>query len=157
MRSDRQEPGANVTRAPGGHPPRPGAAGAPKSSVTISASQRDLLYERILIHLSGVDGVWSAATNERLDEAQSLGREFSDELRLIVDDLGWGERSGDEPIELTTPPDVVQRVVERIAALAEDSDAAEEETRAALRAAEEEHQQVRETCDQILADLTKLA
>jgi hypothetical protein len=128
-----------------------------EAPVTLSARQRDLLYDRILVHLSGIDDLWSAAMNNRLDDARRLGREFSDELRLIVDDLGWGERASDEPLELTTPPDVVRRVIDRIGAMVEAEDVAEEEERVALREAEEERRLLRETCSQVLRDLTKSA
>lgn len=128
-----------------------------EAAVTLSARQRDLLYDRILVHLSGIDDLWNAAMNDQFDVAERLGREFSDELRLVVDDLGWGERSSDEPLELTTPPDVVRRVIERIAAIVEAEDVAEEEERVALRDAEEERRRLRETCSQVLRDLTSPA
>jgi hypothetical protein len=150
-----------MTDLAGGHPSfqaeAAGASTVPSDHlahcVTISSRQRDLLYDRIFMHLSGIDGVWLAVAQERFDDAQRLGREFSDELRLIVDDLGWGKRTDDEPFRLTTPPEVVRRVVERIAAMAEAENAVEEEERIAARGAEEENRLVREACKQVLADL----
>lgn len=110
-----------------------------------------------MIHLSGIGAVWSAATSKRLDEAERLGQEFSDELRLIVDDLGWEEHVEAEPIELTTPPEVVRRVMERIAAMAEAEEAEQQRERAAVQREEEEIRLVREACEQVLADLTNAA
>jgi hypothetical protein len=73
--------------------------------VTISHAQRDAVYDRILDRLSGIEDIWLAASGERYETADRLGREYSDELRLVLDDLGWGDGPGVEAIELTTEPD----------------------------------------------------
>jgi hypothetical protein len=79
-------------------------------TVTISHAQRDAIYGQILDRLSGIEDIYTAAANERYEQADRLGREFSDELWLILDDLGWGDGPELETIELTTPPDVLRRV-----------------------------------------------
>lgn len=122
--------------------------------LTITAQQRDLLYDRLLLRLSGIDDVWIAVENGRLEEAERLGREFSDELR-ILDDLGWGEHQGDGPVELRTPPEVVRRVVKRIAARAEAEHADEQKERVAIEEAEEERRLVREACEHVLVHFTE--
>jgi hypothetical protein len=35
--------------------------------------------------------VWLAVSHKNYDAADRLGREYSDDLRLVLDDLGWGE------------------------------------------------------------------
>lgn len=72
-------------------------------SVRITAAERDALYEQIVVRLSGIDEVWIAVGAGDFARADKVGREFGDYLRLIGDDLGWGEGGG-EALELTTPP-----------------------------------------------------
>lgn len=120
--------------------------------LTISAEERDLLYHRILIHLSGIDRVWLAARHHDFEKADRLSRQVRDELQLILDDLGWGETRGEEPVELTSPPAVVRRLAAflRDMASAEDADG---EERQEIKAAEAENREVRELCDRLLAAL----
>jgi hypothetical protein len=97
-------------------------------SVRISAAERDALYEQIHARLSGIDEVWQAAGAQDWETADEVAREFADNLRLIVDDLGWGEGGG-EPLELITPPDVLRRVLTRVQGKAEEQLRVEEEER----------------------------
>jgi hypothetical protein len=78
-------------------------------NLSITAEARDTLYEHILGDLSGIGDVWTVVCAENFEAADRLGRQYSDELRLILDDLGWGEGTG-QSVELTTSPDVLQRV-----------------------------------------------
>jgi hypothetical protein len=112
--------------------------------ITISAKDRDTLYHRIFIHLSGIDAVWLAARHRDFTAADRLGQEFCDELHLVMDDLGWGESRGDAPVELTSPPEALRRIFERLrrVALEEDGD--------------EEDREVRAVCDRALAALDAL-
>lgn len=77
-------------------------------STTITREERDALYDRIVVHLSGIDGVYRAVEDEDWAAAQELGQEFSDLLRLVCEDLGWGSEAG-ETLALSTPPDVLAR------------------------------------------------
>jgi hypothetical protein len=122
-------------------------------SVTISGEDRDLLYNRILVHLSGIDAVWLAAEEKDFQTAERVSQEYCDELHLVMDDLGWGERHEEETIELTSPPDVVRRVMERLRADADGLDEEEREIKAALLKREDENRRVRAACDQIIAAL----
>jgi hypothetical protein len=121
--------------------------------VMISAEDRDLVYHRILIHLSGIDAVWLAARHRDFASADRLGQEFCDELHLVMDDLGWGDNRGDAPIELTSPPEVVRRVFGRLRHVAAAENLGEGKSRELQREAEEENRRVREICDEILAGL----
>lgn len=118
-------------------------------SVRISAEERDALYEQIFVRLSGIDAVWLSASAGDFEEAERLGRELCDELRLLMDDLGWGEGSG-ESIELTTPPDVLRRVFTRLRGLAEAQRAQEQQERAEWQEREEETQRVLGVCERVL-------
>ena len=121
--------------------------------ITISAEERDLLYHRILIHLSGIDRVWGAVENLNFEEADRLSRQFSDELQLILNDLGWGEGRGEGPVELTSSPDVVRRTALLLRDLAKAEDAHERVEREEMKAAEAENRRVRKLCDRLLAVL----
>jgi aspartate/methionine/tyrosine aminotransferase len=121
-------------------------------ALTISARQRDALYDQILAQLSGIGDVWIAVCAEDYDVAERLGRDYSDDLRLVSEDLGWGEGSGGS-IELSTPPDVLRRALRRLRDAAVSSDAGEEEMRKEVREAEERNRLVVEACENVLAGL----
>ncbi|HEX3042594.1 MAG TPA: hypothetical protein VHP56_10955 [Solirubrobacterales bacterium] len=121
-------------------------------SVRITAAERDALYEQIAVRLSGIDEVWMAVEAGDHARADRVGREFSDDLRLVLDDLGWGAGSG-KPLELITPPDVLRRVCTRMQDAAEAQRQTEEEERARGQEREEQTQQVLETCRRVLGEL----
>lgn len=118
----------------------------------ITAEERDALYEQIFVRLSGLDEVWTAAQLGEYERADRVAREFSDDLRLILDDLGWGEGSG-EPLDLATPPDVLRRVCTRMRTRAEALREHEEAERAESQAREEQTQRVLEACRRVLGEL----
>lgn len=121
-------------------------------SVRITAAERDALYEQISVRLSGIDEVWMAVEAGDYARADRVGREFSDDLRLLLDDLGWGAGSG-QPLELITPPDVLRRVCMRMQDRAEAQRGMEEEERARGKQREEQTQRVLETCRRVLGEL----
>lgn len=82
--------------------------------LAITAEQRDALYDEILSRMAAIDDVWMAASKGDYASADRLGREYCDELRLLLDDLGWGATTSDEPIRLTTPPHVLRRLLARL-------------------------------------------
>jgi hypothetical protein len=82
--------------------------------LSISTEQRDLLYERIYRNLAGIDSLWNALSEGEFDRADRLSHELIDELTLVMNDLGWGERDDDQPIKLETSPEILRRVVERL-------------------------------------------
>ena len=121
-------------------------------SVQITAAERDALYDQIFVRLSGIDILWLAAQEEDWEAADRLAREYTDDLRLILEDLGWGEGSGGE-LQLTSPPDVLRRVLTRMQRQAESEQKAEEEERAEGRRHEEQRQRLMQTCRRVLAEL----
>ena len=122
-------------------------------AVTITAEQRDALYDCILDRLSGIGDVWLAASSADFDAAERLGREYSDELRLVLDDLGWGDGPGGASVELTTDPDALRRLFRRL----RDSTAAERVAQATGwaegRMLEERNRLVGEACATVLEAL----
>lgn len=103
--------------------------------------------------LSAIDDVRTAFEKGDFDAAQRLGVAFSDDLRLVTEDLGWGEDSPSETIELKTPPDVLRRSLSRTQEIVSGLDESEEETRSELRKNQERNQLVLDTCRQMLIDL----
>lgn len=90
---------------------------APQEGVAlpeITAEQRDALYDEILSRMMAIDDVWRAAANGEHAIADRLGREYCDELRLVLDDLGWGATTNEETIRLTTPAHVLRRLLVRL-------------------------------------------
>lgn len=121
-------------------------------SVVITAAERDALYGRIIVRLNGIDSVYTAIQDEDWEAAQRLGLEFSDLLRLVCEDLGWGESEAGER-ELVTPPDVLGRALETLLGLARvDRGHHEDEVRAA-RQKSDEARRIEETCERILGRL----
>jgi hypothetical protein len=85
--------------------------------VTISAKQREALYTQVLDHLSGVGDLWLAIDAGDYQQADTLGRAFADDLRLLLDDLGWPDRTdlpADGRVELTMAPEDLRRVIGRL-------------------------------------------
>jgi hypothetical protein len=119
---------------------------------TISAQQRDALYNQIVDRLSGIDDIRLAIDAGNFDAAERLGREFSDLLRLVGDDLGWGT-GGAGTIELSTLPDVLRRALARLREMAASHDRSNQELRDELRENEGRNRLVVEACDGALAEL----
>lgn len=137
------------------HPPFPVGGCLPSASegaapvpVTISAEQRDALYDQVLDHLSGIADLWSAVQRRDFGTADRVGREFSDDLRLILDDLGWGDSGG--PVELTMPTGDLRRVLLQLRQQAEHQEADLAEQRDDLQVFDKRTRIVREVCAEVL-------
>ena len=122
-------------------------------SFTLSLAERDAIYELALDHLSGFDDLRLAIGRGDLDTAQRLSLEFSDEQRLILYDLDWGDDVERAAFRLTLPPEELrrlfaslrQRVEVQIATEAQDeTDAEHYRRRSAL---------VKGACDRVLGIL----
>lgn len=119
---------------------------------TITAEQRNALYEHILVRLTGVNDINIALEQGNFEEASRLSDEFADCLRLLRDGLGWGD-SAQGSIELKAPADVVRRSLSRVKERAESEDRLEAEESAELETRRSQNRLVRETCSLVLADL----
>ena len=121
-------------------------------SLTITAAQRDALYDQILDRLSGIGDIEVAIKAENYEAAERIGREYSDDLRLLLDDLGLGDRDR-EPVELTAPAEVLRRVLPRLRDLAQAYTAAQEPELIEVTEIMERNRLVSEACEAVLADL----
>jgi len=121
-------------------------------SLTITATQRDALYDQILDRLSGIGDIELALRLENYDAAERIGREYSDDLRLLLDDLGIGEGNG-RPIELSTDPEVLRRTLPRLRELAEGHTAGLESEWAEAGRLRERNRLVAEACEAVMLGL----
>jgi hypothetical protein len=121
-------------------------------SATITSEQRDALYDQILDRLSGIGDIELAIRSEDYDNAERLGREYCDDLRLLLDDLGLGDET-DEPVELTAPPGVLRRVLSRLRQIAENHTAGLEPEWIEIATVRERNRLVSEACESVLASL----
>jgi hypothetical protein len=123
-------------------------------SIVITAEQRDALYDEILVGLSGIDAVWLAVEARNYRTAARLSQRYSDDLRFIVDDLGWGDGPGGA-IELSTPPDVLRRVFSRLHDMIAGQTACAEEEWVEAQRQERQSRLVAEACRHVLVALDK--
>jgi hypothetical protein len=123
-------------------------------SPTITAAQRDALYDQILDRLSGIGDIELALALENYDAAERIGREYSDDLRLLLDDLGIGEGSG-APLDLKTDPEVLRRSLPRLRELAEGHSAGLQQEWAEADRLRERNRLVAEACEAVLRDLER--
>jgi hypothetical protein len=121
-------------------------------SLTITREERDALYRRITTRLNGIDDVYRALEDEDWEAAQELGQEFSDLLRFLCTDLGWGEGS-EESVRLVTPPDVATRAVGAVRAMAKADGSHFAGERQIAEAHEHEALDLQRTCERLLSDL----
>lgn len=121
-------------------------------SIAITGRQRELLYGAAINRFPGIDSVWRAIQAEEWDKAQELSLEFSDLLRLVAEDLGWGEER-EEPVRFTTPPDVLQRAIQTLRREAFFEDAEQKQKRLEVAETQIDREDTVEACDRILAEL----
>lgn len=121
-------------------------------TIVITGEDRDALYERIVMRLNGIDDVYRAVEHEDWASAQELGQEFSDLLRFVCADLGWGERAA-ESLRLSAPPDVLTRAAEVLRNLARSDAAHFESERRDAEEQENEARYLQEACERLLEEL----
>lgn len=121
--------------------------------LALTPAQRDALYADLADHLSGIGDLWLALEADDLGRAERLAGEFRDELTFLLNDVGFGERAVGEAVRLSTPAEVLCRVLTRLNARAEESDRAQADERLAVRREEAHSQLVRETCRDLLSRL----
>jgi hypothetical protein len=122
------------------------------SRPVISAEQRDALYAQIVLRLSALDDLRLAVDEERFDKADRLAREFSDGLRLVIGDLGWGDRRKGS-VELTTTSAELKRILGGMRERAIEQFEAERPEQEAFREPWDRAALVRDTCDEVLSEL----
>jgi hypothetical protein len=123
----------------------------PQSTPTITAAQRDAIYQQILDHLRRAGDLSLLVEQDDLGAARRLAREVTDDLQLVLDALGWGETSSGV-VELALPADQLRRTFARLRERAvEQREATSQAVEA--RAPYERAVIVIETCDQVLASI----
>lgn len=87
------------------------------TTVTINGVQREVFYELVLDHLSGMADLSLALERGDFATAERLGIEFGEDLRLM-EDLGWDSAPRSDT-DLTMPPEDLAEVLTRLKADAE--------------------------------------
>jgi hypothetical protein len=124
------------------------------TATEITGEEGNALRAVILTHISGIDDLRMACEAGDFAQAQRLGVEFGDELRLM-EDLGWTSTVSDTAVlTLTMPPKQLRRVFTRLrSALTTLHTAEEREGAEAVEEARrfrERAQRVAEACDRVL-------
>ena len=122
-------------------------------TVTISAEQRDALYERALAELRGFEDLLAAVDARDMEAAYRRGRRFLDALRLIQEELGWGEHPDGSRDLRTIAPRELSKILGRVrddAIVDYERERPEQEQH---RTTWEETALVRDTCDQVVQSL----
>lgn len=119
--------------------------------VTLYREQRDAMYELARDELMDFEALLQAIQRGDLETAYRLGRKFSDNLQLIMDGLGRGERR-DVPVEFSIPApelrSILVRLRDRASSLYESERPNQEEVQ--IR---EQTGLVRDTCDELVPEL----
>jgi len=87
------------------------------TTVTINGVQREVFYELVLDHLSGIADLSLAVERGDFATAERLGIEFGEDLRLMQD-LGWDSEPRKDA-DLTMAPEDLAEVLTRLKADAE--------------------------------------
>lgn len=127
-----------------------GSQYGPGQAPTITAGQRDAIYEQVLDRMSAAGDLPVLIARGDLQGARRLGREVSDDLQLVLDALDWGEGS-EGIVELALPPEQLRRTFSRLRERAAELQKANSEELVQPQAPHERTETVIETCDQVLA------
>lgn len=80
--------------------------------ITITADQRNALYQMLLSDLSAFDDLQAAYAGGKQEESYRLGRRMTDCMRLIQDGgLGWGDNVAEDEVLLTLPREELRRIL----------------------------------------------
>jgi hypothetical protein len=126
-----------------------------ESSLTISAEQRNALYSVIRAELGALGDLQTAffaSPRPDLEYLYRHGRRLTNDLRLLVDGLGW-ERTAAEGCELSIPPEELRSILLQVrdtavsahGGLRGDNSGFQEELGSLVKA--------REVCDELLSEV----
>jgi hypothetical protein len=118
--------------------------------LTLTPSERDILYQSLLVRLTGINDIYTAIEDENWDVAGRLSCEFSDLLRL-AQDLGWGSESREAT--LTAPPEVLRGALSRLRERAKTAENEELAEREELAAQGHQNQLLQDICTRHLSGL----
>jgi hypothetical protein len=126
------------------------------TTVTINGVQREVFYELVLDHLSGMADLSLAVERGDFATAERLGIEFGEDLRLMQD-LGW-DSAPRKDADLTMPPEDLAEVLTRLKSDAEGGlreSADDRDSREADESARARYQYALDTCDGLLVLLKR--
>lgn len=126
------------------------------TTVTINGVQREVFYELVLDHLSGIGDLAVAVAHEDFATAERLGIEFGEDLRLM-EDLGW-DNEPRKDADLTMPPEDLAEVLTRLRADAKGGlreSPHDRDSRETDDAARRRYRLALDTCDGLLALLDR--
>lgn len=86
-----------------------------RSPITITAAQRQPIYELVADRLAGIGAVHICLQSSMYAEAENRGREFAEDIRLLQD-IGWDRNDLRESFELTIPPEDLMEHLKRLVA-----------------------------------------
>jgi hypothetical protein len=128
----------------------------PGTTITISGSQRDGLYELVRNHLGSVGDLWDVLERDKeFATAARLGLEFGEDFELLKD-IGWGEDERRESFELTMPVHDLTELLKRLHDEAEQvlhGKGTERQAREDDRATEERYLRGLDACEELLVKL----
>lgn len=124
------------------------------TTTEITGEEGNALRALILTHISGIDDLRLACESEDFVQAERLGIEFGDQLRLM-EDLHWSDVQSDTAVvKLTMPTEQLRRVFTHLRSVVATLSAAEEREQAELideaRRFGERAQRVAQACDRVL-------
>lgn len=121
------------------------------TTVTINGVQREVFYELVLDHLSGLGDLALAVEKGDFATAERLGIEFAEDLRLMQD-LGWDSEPRKDA-DLTMPPEDLAEALTRLKADAEGGlreSRHDRDSRQADEAARDRYRLAVDTCNGLL-------
>lgn len=128
----------------------------PGTTITISRTQRNGLYELVRNHLGSVGDLWDALERKKdFATAARLGLEFGEDFSLL-EDIGWGEDERRESFELTMPAHDLTELLKRLHDEAEQvlvGKGSERQAREDERATEERYLRGLDACEELLVAL----
>jgi DNA-binding transcriptional ArsR family regulator len=123
-------------------------------TVTLSAAEREAIYAQVRADLLAVDDLRLAIERDEHGTAHRLARRYVNELRLVINGLGWGDQ-GDKSAALTIPPDELRPILTELRDRAAELFATRRKEQKAFRAPWEQAALVQDTCNQALARLPR--
>lgn len=121
-------------------------------AITISGEERNLFFTQIVDRLTGIGDVYLAVEHQDWGTAQRVGQEFADFLRFLCEDIGWDERD-DETFVLSSPADLLRRVIGLLHRMASIDREAHERERDEAGEDAAEAKQLQEACERILGGI----
>lgn len=127
------------------------------ATVTINGAQRQVFYEMVTAHLGGAGDLAILLGREEFAEAERLGIELAEDLRLM-EDIGWHSEFRDKGVDLTMPPEDLAEMLTRLRSdaeggLTEKGD--ERDARESDEAARRSHRLAFDTCNGLLTLLAR--